>query len=71
MDSTKKSQKNKKEREEDAKGIQEITHRFYENKFPVKDDLVMVNINKLYHLYKVSNYVLFWRWSTRWITRIQ
>ena len=39
---TKKLQKNKKEREEDAKGIQDNTHRFYENKFPAKDDLVMV-----------------------------
>lgn len=39
---TKKVQKNKKEREEDAKRIQEIESRFYENKLPAKDDLVMV-----------------------------
>lgn len=41
---TKKPLKNKKEREEDAKGIQDITCRFYENKLPQKDDLVMCQI---------------------------
>jgi hypothetical protein len=44
MDTGKKIQKNKKEREEDAKQIQEINCRFYENKLPQKDDLVMVTI---------------------------
>jgi hypothetical protein len=42
MDS--KKLKNKKEREEDAKRIQEIDCRFYEKKLPAKDDLVMVII---------------------------
>lgn len=44
MESSKKPQKNKKDREEEAKRIQEIECRFYENKLPAKDDLVMVKI---------------------------
>ena len=43
MDTSKKPQKDKKAREEDAKRIQEIECRFFENKLPAKDDLVMVN----------------------------
>lgn len=43
MDSTnKKITKDKEGRKEDAKKIQEIESRFYENKYPNVDDLVMV-----------------------------
>ena len=47
---TKKVPKDKKGREEDAKKIQEIECRYYENKYPHIDDLVMVffNSNKFY-----------------------
>ncbi len=43
MDTGKKVQKDKKGREEDAKKTQEIECRFYANKYPAQDDLVMVN----------------------------
>lgn len=39
---TKKVQKDKESRKEDAKKITEIECRFYENKYPNVDDLVMV-----------------------------
>ena len=40
---TKKVQKDKEGTKQDAKKIQEIECRFYENKYPNVDDLVMVN----------------------------
>lgn len=44
MDTTnKKTPKDKEGRKEDAKKIQEIESRFYENKYPNVDDLVMVS----------------------------
>ena len=45
MDTGKKHQKDKEGRKEDAKKIQEIECRFYENKYPNIDDLVMVKNN--------------------------
>lgn len=56
MDTGKKHQKDKEGRKEDAKKIQEIECRFYENKYPNIDDLVMVKNNLKF---KVLYYKLF------------
>ena len=48
MDSNKKHSKEKEARKEEAKKVQDMDCRFYQNKLPKPNDLVMVKINFYY-----------------------